>query len=119
MGTLSKKSVQKYALIILLSQILGLAFGIESRKGFFTSLDADDVKEDSIKSVLLKTLSVPSELSCSQKCFADDQCAYKSFYPTSSKCKLYKSVSPANVRKDAMTSKKVTVRNIHLHYSIT
>ena len=107
----ARKSVQIHVFIILFSQILGLAFGIESRKGFFTRLDADDVKEDSIKSVLLRTLSVPSELSCSQKCFANDQCAYKLFYLASNKCELYKSLSLASVKREAIASKKIVVRS--------
>ena len=117
-ATMDSKLTLKYALIVLLSQVLCLAIGVDSRKGFFTNLDADAVKEDSIKSVLLKTLSVPSELSCSQKCFADDQCAYKLFYPTSNKCELYKSVSPAIGSIKAVKSKKVQVREDLSRYII-
>ena len=89
--------------------MLALAFGDASRRGFFISLDDDTSNTSSSETVVLNTMSLPSDLACSQKCFANEQCAYKSFDRTTKKCHLYKSVSLVGANKVAAISKKVTV----------
>ena len=101
--------VHAFILVISLSQISDyLVCGLGSRKGFFLD-NVDPEQVGSSKTVLLKTVHVPSELACAQKCFGNELCSYKSFDFLSGKCQLFKEISSDDVIMQKKVSQKVIV----------
>ena len=99
----------QFICVSLLANMLASVLGMTSRQGFFTSLDGDFSEVSSSKTVVLRTMDAPSDLACSQKCFADNKCAFKSFDTITKTCELYQSISVARIRQRVQISKKVTV----------
>ena len=81
---------------------------LQSRKGFFID-DIDPSILQSSKTIELATIDVPSDLACSQKCFANELCSYKSYDSNSSKCQLYKEISSDDVKQQKRLAMKVNV----------
>ena len=94
--------------LLLLTGISKSLSALHSRKGFFLD-DVDPAKLASSKTISLKTVFVPSELACSQKCFGNELCSYKAFDPVNGKCELLREVSSEDVKKKKKVSKKVNV----------
>ena len=81
----------------LLTSIFSSVSCMQSKKGFFIG-DIDTSTLQSSKTSKLATIDVPSDLACSQKCFANELCSYKSYDSTSGKCQLYKQISSDDVK---------------------
>ena len=81
---------------------------LQSRKGFFND-DIDPSTLQSSKTIELATIDVPSDLACSQKCFANELCSYKSYDANSGKCQLYKQISSDDVKHRKRIAMKVNV----------
>lgn len=79
----------------------------ESRKGYFSEVDTQKVLAPS--TMELESLQVPSDLACSQRCFANEFCSYKFFHSTSGTCSLYQRISSTDAIKLKEISKKVNV----------
>ena len=92
----------------LLTSILSSVTCIQSRKGFFID-DIDPSTLQSSKTSKLTTIDVPSDLACSQKCFANELCSYKSYDSNSGKCQLYKQISSDDVKQQNKVSMKAKV----------
>ena len=101
--------LRRFILVISLTQIFNyFVSGLDSRKGFF--IDVVDPKQvGSSKTVLLKTVHVPSDLACAQKCFGNELCSYKSFDFLSGKCHLFKEISSNDVVMQKKVLQKVIV----------
>ena len=97
------------AIVLLIKLLCSKDISADVRKGFFVNLDAESTHQLSSKSVLLKTVTAPSDLSCSHKCLANDQCTYKAFDPATKQCGLYQNISQVKVNESAIVSKKVDV----------
>ena len=98
------------AIVLLIKLLCSKDISADVRKGFFVNLDAESTDQLSSKSLLLKTVTAPSDLSCSHKCFANDKCSYKAFDPATKQCALYAKISQVEVNKMVTVGKKVTVR---------
>ena len=95
--------------LLLLTGISKSLSALHSRKGFFLD-DIDPAKLDSSETISLKTVYAPSELACSQICFGNELCSYKSFDPVNGKCELLREVSSEDVKKKKKkVSKKVNI----------
>ena len=95
-------------LFLLLTGISKSLSALHSRKGFFLD-DIDPAELDSSETISLKTVYVPSELACSQICFGNELCSYKSFDSVNGKCELLREISSEDVKKKKKVSKKVNV----------
>ena len=93
---------------LLLTSILTSASCLLSRKGFFID-DIDPSTLQSSRTIELATIDVPSDLACSQKCFANKLCSYKSYDSNSGKCQLYKEISSDDVKQQKRLTMKVNV----------
>ena len=82
---------------------------LQSRKGFFIDNDIDPSTLQSSKTIELATIDVPSDLACSQKCFANELCSYKSYDSNSRKCQLYKEISSEDGKQLKRIARKVNV----------
>ena len=81
---------------------------LQSRKGFFIN-NIDPSTLQSSKTIELATVDVPSNLACSQKCFANELCSYKSYDSNSRKCQLYKEISSEDGKQLKRIARKVNV----------
>ena len=97
-----------FLLFLLLTGISKSSSVLHSRKGFFID-DIDPAKVALSETISLKTVYVPSELACSQKCFGNELCSYKSFDSLNGKCELYREISSEDVKKQKKVLKKVIV----------
>ena len=82
---------------------------LQSRKGFFID-DIDQSTLQTPKTIELATIDVPSDLACSQKCYANELCSYKSYDSNSGKCLLYKERSSEDGKQLMRIAMKVNVR---------
>ena len=88
----------------------------DTRKGFFID-DGDNSDEAGSRSELLKAIKTPSELACSQKCFANDQCRFKSFDMDTGRCELYSEAFAVAQKKKML--KRINVRTFIFPITIT
>jgi len=95
----------------LLTSILSSVSCMQSRKGFFID-DIDPSTLQFSKTIKLATIDVPSDLACSQKCFANELCSYKSYDSNSGKCQLYKQISSDDVKHRRRIAMKVNAKDI-------
>ena len=107
---MTSKVLQLHVVFIslLLTSILISVSCIQSRKGFFI----DDIDLSTLqfsKTIKLATIDAPSDLACSQKCFANEFCSYKSYDSNSGKCQLYKQISSDDVKQLKRIAMKVNV----------
>ena len=93
---------------LLLTSIFSSVFCLQSRKGFFIN-NIDPSPLQSSKTIELATIYVPSDLACSQKCFANELCSYKSYDSNSGKCQLYKEISSEDGKQPKGIAMKVNV----------
>eukprot|EP00795_Rhopilema_esculentum_P013222 gene13222-4040_t len=89
-----------FALFLRASGHFYSVVGIDSRAGSFTDVSLDTQSKFGVVNKILKKISLPSDLACSQKCFADEKCIFKKFSDETKLCTLYQSLSNTDLAID-------------------
>ncbi len=108
-------------LLLILLLITVISFTKAKRQVKEAVFSAAKPDEASASRIFLKSFSLPSELSCSQKCLHNEQCNFKKYNHDTKQCELLRQINKNDFKGNAIVTKKGhlchTVSNVN-HFCV-